>query len=49
MDDVLTSMRSDPKVVIEFRNIIKAFDKSGKSLASVDKNLKELGIQVIDD
>lgn len=49
IDEVVTSMRSDPQVVVEFRNIIKAFDKSGKSLVSVDQTLKELGIKITDD
>lgn len=49
MEDVITSMRSDTKVVVEFRNIIRAFDKSGKSLVNVDKSLRNLGIEVIDD
>ena len=40
MDDG-RSMRSDPKVV-EFRDMIKAFDKSGKTIARVDKNLTNL-------
>ena len=49
MEDMITSMRSNPKVVVEFRNIIRAFDKSGKSLVNVDKSLRNLGIKVIDD
>lgn len=49
MEDMITSMRSNPKVVVEFRNIIRAFDKSGKSLVNIDKSLRNLGIKVIDD
>ncbi len=48
-NDVLTSMRSDPKVVEEFRNIISAFDKSGKSLVGIDECLRELGIEIMDN
>jgi hypothetical protein len=46
LEELVVIMRSDPKAVESFRNLLKAFDASNTRLVKVDECLKELGIEV---
>lgn len=49
VNDMITSMHKDSKEVENFRNIIRSFDQSGKSLSIIDSCLRDLGIEIKED